>query len=241
MSDHTKIEWTDATWNPVTGCTPVSPGCEHCYARRMALRLQAMGVDKYVNGFLPSLHPDELTRPDHWRKPRRVFVCSMGDLFHPDISEWWIGKIFETMRRNQRHIFQILTKRPERALAMYGRAEIPELPNVWLGVSVENGDATRRVLQICQIPAAGHFVSFEPLLRCVPTFTETPLLTMVDWVIVGGETGPGARRMPEGEPQRIRDICVERGIPFFFKQWGDAYPGRGRTLDGRLWEQIPGD
>lgn len=238
MSDRTKIEWTDTTWNPVTGCERVSSGCDHCYAARIAHRLQFRS-EKYHNEFLPTWHMDELERPDHWRKPRRVFVCSMGDLFHRKIPAAFIQEVFQTMARNERHIFQVLTKRPSRAYALTHVASLAWPRNVWLGVSVESEAFMSRILDLVRIPAFIRFVSFEPLLSSVPSITSGLLLEHLDWVIVGGETGPGARPMPEGEPRKIRDACIERGIPFFFKRWGDAYPDRGRELDGRGWEQFP--
>ena len=244
MSDSSRIQWTDATWNPVTGCSPVSPGCANCYAARFAGRLQAMGSPKYVDGFKPRVHPESLEEPDKWRRPRRVFVCSMGDLFHPAIRSAFIRDVFATMERNERHVFQVLTKRAGRLGALAGYLRWP--PNVWIGVSVENDDRVSRLLGLREVPAAVRFVSLEPLLEPVPSLLtgivdlEDDPLGLLDWIIVGGETGPGARIMPTGWPQRIRDAAVRRGLPFFFKSWGSAgYGRRSPVLEGRLWNEFP--
>ena len=235
-----RIEWTDATWNPVTGCTKVSQGCKHCYADRMAHRLQAMGVDKYRNGFEVTLHPDTISDPLRWRTPKRIFVNSMSDLFHDDVPDRFIRGVFDTMRRAHWHQFQVLTKRPERAAELAG--SLPWPANIWMGTSVENQRWTSRVDALRAIPAAVRFLSCEPLLGPL-----TLDLTDIHWVIVGGESGPRARPMKEAWADSIRQQCEEAGVAFFFKQWG-AYncdgvrvgKGRaGRVLGGRMWNQLP--
>ena len=231
MSEKSKIEWTEATWNPVTGCTPVSPGCRNCYARRWALRLQKMGGPKYRDGFEVRVHPEVLNEPFRWRKSRVVFVCSMGDLYHEKVPDSFIRNVYDVMRAGPPHVYLVLTKRPERVLrSVYG-----PLPwNMVLGVTVEERKHKKRIEWLQYFPGM-RFVSLEPLLEPVG---DLPL-HHIDWVIVGGETGPGARPMPFDEPARIRDACLEAGVPFFFKRWGDFYRDRGRELEGRTWEQLP--
>lgn len=235
MSDHTGIEWADATWNPVTGCTKVSPGCKNCYAERLALRLQAMGNPRYRNGFAVTLHPDQLTLPLRWVQPRRIFVNSMSDLFHEAVPEEFIRRTFEVMVRADWHIFQVLTKRAERLAAL-----APKLPwprNVWQGVSIENARYTWRVAYLQKVPAAVRFLSLEPLLGPIP-YLE---LDGIHWVIVGGESGPRHRPVDPAWVRDIRDQCLAAGVPFFFKQWGGRTPkARGRVLDGRTWDEMPG-
>lgn len=229
-----KIEWTEATWNPVTGCTKVSPGCKHCYAERMARRLQAMGQPNYANGFELTLQEQMLERPLSWKKPLHIFVNSMSDLFHPDIPPAFIQRVFDVMRRADWHVFQILTKRPERALEL--NSQLAWTPNVWLGVSVESDRYRFRIDRLRQIGAHGKFLSLEPLLGPLPALD----LTGIDWVIVGGESGPGARPMDAAWVIDIRQQCLEAGAPFFFKQWGGKQKKRhGRLLEGRTWEQMP--
>ena len=234
MAQTTSIEWTEATWNPVTGCTKVSPGCKHCYAERMAKRLQAMGQPRYANGFRVTLQEDVVELPFRWRKPRRIFVNSMSDLFHDDVPEDFIRRVFDTMNRANCHDFQLLTKRAERLHALRHRLPWPE--NVWVGVSVENEDYLWRIERLVEVPAAVRFLSLEPLLGPLPSLA----LEGVHWVIVGGESGPGARPL---DPEWVRDIrarCQEQGVPFFFKQWGGARKSRtGRRLDGRTRDQLP--
>lgn len=242
MSDGSRIQWTDATWNPVTGCSPVSRGCDNCYAEIFARRLRAMGKAKYARGFRPTLHPECLEEPDRWRRARRVFVCSMGDLFHSEIPLSFIQRVFATMERNDQHVYQILTKRPERAAELAG--ELSWLPNVWLGVSIEDDQHVYRLISLAEIPAAIRFVSLEPLIGPVQSVLtgldglKDPL-SILDWIIVGGESGRGARPMPEGWPARIRDAAVRRGIPFFFKQHSEFECSLGATLEGRLWNEFP--
>ena len=235
MADRSRIEWTDATWNPVTGCTKVSPGCKHCYAERMAGRLQAMGAQKYQAGFRVTLHPGALTAPLAWRAPRRVFVNSMSDLFHQDVPDSFIQQVFGVMAQAPRHTFQVLTKRPERAEAMQATLVWPT--NVWLGVSIETEDWLDRADRLRRISPARRFLSLEPLLGPLPSLT----LDGIDWVIVGGESGPKARPMSADWVRAIRDACLREKVAFTFKQWGGrAKHLTGRTLDGRTWEQAPG-
>ena len=242
MSDGSRIQWTDATWNPVTGCSPVGPGCTNCYAEIFALRLRAMRRSKYARGFRPTLHPESLEEPDRWRRPRRVFVCSMGDLFHEAIPLSFIRRVFATMERNDQHVYQILTKRAERLAELAG--ELSWTPNLWVGVSVEDDQHLYRLISLAEVPAAIRFVSLEPLIGPVPSLLngldglEDPL-SILDWIIVGGESGPKARPMPDGWPARIRDAAVGRGIPFFFKQHSEFDRPRDRLLDGRVWNEFP--
>jgi protein gp37 len=234
MGDHSAIEWTDATWNPVTGCTKISPGCKHCYAERLAARLQRMGNPRYVNGFDLTLQPDQVELPLRWKRPRRVFVNSMSDLFHSEIPDQFIESVFRTMVRAHWHIFQVLTKRAERLPVI-----APQLPwpkNVWLGVSVENAKYAERIDHLRKVPAAIRFLSIEPLLGPLPNLN----LDRIDWVIVGGESGPQHRKPDPAWIRELRDQCVESGVPFFFKQWGGLLPkSGGRMLDGQTWDQMP--
>lgn len=234
MGDKSAIEWTDATWNPVTGCTKVSPGCKNCYAERLAARLQAMGNPRYQNGFAVTLHPDQLKLPLIWLRPRRIFVNSMSDLFHEAISDEFIQKVFEVMVRADWHIFQILTKRAERLAALASRLPWPR--NVWQGVSVENARYIWRVRYLEKIPAAIRFLSIEPLLGPIPHLP----LDSIDWVIVGGESGPRYRPVNAKWVREIRNQCIASRVPFFFKQWGGpTSKAGGRVLDGRTWDEMP--
>lgn len=234
MAQESAIEWTDATWNPVTGCTKVSPGCKFCYAQRMANRLHAMGNPRYVNNFATTLQEDVVDAPLRWRRPRRIFVNSMSDLFHERVPDAFILRVFETMQAAQWHTFQVLTKRSERLASL-----APSLPwpsNVWMGVSVENSDFTYRVMDLSTVPAAVRFLSVEPLLGPVPRLP----LKHVDWVIVGGESGPKARPCNVEWVRAIRDRCASAGVAFFFKQWGGKRKKvTGRTLDGKTWDEYP--
>jgi protein gp37 len=230
----TKIEWTECTWNPVTGCSRISPGCAHCYAERMAVRLKAMGQPNYANGFEVTCHERTLRVPLSWKRPSMVFVNSMGDLFHEDVPDEFIRRVFSVMARADWHTFQVLTKRSERL------AEIaPSLkwtPNIWAGVSVENADYLHRVEHLRCVPAAVRFLSLEPLLAPV----EGLALDGIKWVIVGGESGPGARPLAEEWVVDVRDLCLAEGVPFFFKQWGGTCKKKaGRVLRGREWDQTP--
>jgi protein gp37 len=236
MSEQSGIEWTDATWNPVTGCTKISPGCKHCYAERLAVRLRAMGNPRYRNGFAVTLHPDQLTLPLRWRRPKRIFVNSMSDLFHAAVPDEYIRQVFDVMVQADRHIFQILTKRSDRLVHL--APCLPWPPNVWQGVSVESARYTWRIAHLRTVPAAVRFLSIEPLLGPIPK----PPLDGIHWVIVGGESGGGHGRRPMSAAwvRAIRDRCQCAGVPFFFKQWGGRTPkSGGRLLDGRTWDEIP--
>ena len=234
MAVNSSIEWTDATWNPVTGCTKISPGCAHCYAERMARRLQAMGQPRYRNGFTITLQPEVLGDPLRWKRPRAIFVNSMSDLFHPEVPDDYIRDCFAIMEKAPQHTFQVLTKRPERAGGLSSFLRWPA--NVWMGTSVENAAYVRRIAALVRIPAAIRFLSLEPLLGPIPNLS----LARVDWVIVGGESGPGARPIDKQWVRAIRDSCIEQRVPFFFKQWGGADKSRtGRVLDGMIWNQMP--
>jgi protein gp37 len=228
------IEWTEATWNPVTGCTKISPGCQHCYAERLAKRLQAMGQPRYQHGFRVTLQDDLLDLPLRWRTPRRIFVNSMSDLFHQAIPEAFIQRVFATMGRADWHCFQILTKRAER-LAVLGR-RLPWKPHIWMGVSVESMRYVSRIDALRQTGARVKFLSLEPLLGPLPHLD----LQGIDWVIVGGESGPGARPMETSWVLGLRDQCQQARVPFFFKQWGGVHKKRmGRVLEGRTWDEMP--
>lgn len=228
------IEWTDATWNPITGCNKISPGCKHCYAERMARRLKAMGQANYENGFELTLHEHMLERPLQWKRPQTIFVNSMSDLFHEDVPFSYVEQIFEVMRRASWHRFQILTKRSERLLVLNSQIKWPE--NVWMGVSVENQDYTFRIDHLRDIGAYVKFLSLEPLLGPLNVLD----LSNIDWVIVGGESGPGSRLIKKSWVLDIRDKCLAAHVPFFFKQWGGNRKKKaGRYLDGRTWDQMP--
>ncbi len=234
MAVNSGIEWTETTWNPVTGCTKISPGCKHCYAERMALRLQAMGQENYRNGFEVTLHERMLPLPFEWRKPRMIFVNSMSDLFHKEVPMEFIEKTFAVMRKAPWHTFQVLTKRSDRLLALKDSIQIPN--NVWLGVSVECEDYLYRIDDLRKTAAQVKFLSLEPLIGPLPGLN----LEGIDWVIVGGESGPGARSMKEEWARDIRDACLTSHVPFFFKQWGGVFKKRaGRVLEGRTWNQMP--
>ena len=234
MAQASSIEWTNATWNPVTGCTKISPGCKHCYADRMARRLKAMGVPQYRNGFRLTLQPQALGIPLGWKKPRLVFVNSMSDLFHPDVPLRFIRQVFDVMVDASQHQFQVLTKRPE--VALEHAARLPWPPNVWLGTSVESTLYTYRIRSLVKIPAAIRFLSVEPLLGPIPRLP----LRGIHWVIVGGESGPGARPMNGSWVIQIKNRCQERGVPFFFKQWGGVNKKlSGRLLAGETWDAMP--
>ncbi len=236
MAGNSHIEWTDATWNPVTGCSKISPGCKHCYAERMSKRLQAMGQPNYANGFQITLQPHMLELPLEWKRPRRVFVNSMSDRFHKDVPLAFIKQVFSVMRRANWHQYQLLTKRSERLLEV--RPVLTWEPHIWMGVSVENEDYTDRIDDLRKTGADVKFLSLEPLLGPLPKLN----LRGIDWVIVGGESGPGARPMNPDWVRDIRNQCVRAKAPFFFKQWGGPFKSRtGRVLDGRTWDQMPQD
>lgn len=228
------IEWTGSTWNPLTGCTKVSPGCKHCYAERLAHRLHAMGSKSYRNGFQLTLHEEALQIPLKWRKPQLVFVNSMSDLFHCDVPFDFISRVFDVMRAASWHTFQILTKRAERLEELSPR--LGWANNIWMGVSVENSSYLSRVNSLKRVPAKTRFLSLEPLLGPLPLLN----LEGIDWVIVGGESGPGARPIDEHWVLEIRDQCLSAGVAFFFKQWGGVNKkSTGRLLQGRTWDQLP--
>ncbi len=234
MPTRSNIEWTEMTWNPVTGCTKISQGCKHCYAERMAKRLKAMGSDRYRNGFEVTLHPDLLDVPHGWRQPRVVFVNSMSDLFHDDISLAYIQRVFTTMRDCPHHTFQVLTKRSERLADL-----APQLPwsgNVWMGVSVEDARVLGRVHDLQRVPAAVRFLSLEPLIGPLDALP----LDGIHWVIVGGESGPKARPMRKEWVTSIFRQCRAARVPFFFKQWGGVRKDlTGREFNGRTYDEIP--
>jgi protein gp37 len=234
MAQNSAIEWTDATWNPVTGCTKISPGCKNCYAHRMARRLHAMGQARYKNNFIVTLQPDVIHQPLWWNQPRKIFVNSMSDLFHPDVPLGFIRRVFDVMGNADRHTFQILTKRSQRLVDLAGK--LPWHQNIWMGVSVENGNYTYRIEHLRKVPASVRFLSVEPLLGAIPRLP----LQCVHWVIVGGESGPGSRNMDPRWVRKIRDRCIAQGVPFFFKQWGGTRKKlTGRELDGRTWDEMP--
>ena len=234
MSNHSGIEWTEATWNPVTGCTKISIGCHNCYAERMARRLQAAGNPNYTNGFDLTLHGHALGIPVSWKKPRMIFVNSMSDLFHQDVPLEFIQRVFAVMRQASWHTYQVLTKRSSRLREVNEFIDWPV--NVWMGVSVENSDYTFRMDDLREIGAQVKFLSLEPLLGPLSDMN----LEGIGWVIVGGESGPNARPMKPEWALDIKEQCQSAGIPFFFKQWGGVNRKRnGRTLQGRTWDQMP--
>lgn len=245
MASTTGIEWTEVTWNPVTGCDRVSPGCNNCYALTLSKRLKAMGSPRYQNdgdprtsgpGFGVTCHDDLVDLPLRWKKQRLVFVNSMSDLFHPEVPDEFIARVFNTMKAADRHTFQILTKRPQRLAALATSLPWPE--NVWMGVSVENASYRFRVDHLRQVPAKVRFLSVEPLIDDVGELN----LEGIHWVIVGGESGPRARPIKEEWVTSIRDQCVDAGVAFFFKQWGGRTPkAGGRELEGQLWDEMPAD
>jgi len=234
MGAETGIEWTQATWNPVTGCTKISLGCKNCYAERMAIRLKAMGNPSYSNGFNVTLHNNLLGLPMTWKKPQHIFVNSMSDLFHKDVPVEFIKSVFDVMGKANWHNFQILTKRSDRLAELDPILKWP--PNIWMGVSVENKDYLYRIDDLRKSSAHIKFISFEPLLGPVGKLD----LVSIDWAIVGGESGPGARRVDPSWVIDIRNQCNMKHIPFFFKQWGGVNKKKaGRVLEGRTWEEMP--
>lgn len=248
MAQLTPIEWTEVTWNPVGGCTIATAGCTNCYAMRMAARLESMGMPKYQGLTRKSggryvwtgkIVQDEraLTAPLKWRAPRTVFVNSMSDLFHPDVGEDFILKVWSVMKRTRQHTYQILTKRPERMAKLLSNAAFPVLPNVWIGTSVENSAVLNRIDFLRATPAAVRFISFEPLIGSVADAD----LRQIDWAIVGGESGPHARPMPQEWVIEIEEMCRKSGAAFFFKQWGGRNKkATGRLLNGRTYDEMPG-
>lgn len=243
MPTNSSIEWTEVTWNPVTGCDRVAAGCDNCYALALAKRLKAMGAEKYQNdgdprtsgpGFAVTVHPSALDQPRRWRSPKVVFVNSMSDLFHARVPLSFVQDVFAVMNATPQHTYQVLTKRAARLAKIADRLQWPD--NVWMGVSVESSDAVDRIDHLRCVPAAVRFLSCEPLLTSLPHLD----LSGIDWVIAGGESGPGARFMDPAWVVDIRDQCNQAGIAFFFKQWGGRTPkANGRDLDGRTWDQMP--
>ena len=234
MADQSAIEWTDATWNPVTGCSKVSPGCAHCYAERFAERWRGIPGHHYEQGFDVRLWPQRLDLPLRWRRPRRIFVNSMSDLFHEAVPERFIRQVFETMERADWHIFQVLTKRSDRLARLAPRLPWPD--HVWAGVSVENRRWVGRADDLRRVPAAVRFISAEPLLGPLDDLD----LNGIHWVITGGESGPRHRPVHPDWVRALRDRCVQAGVAYFHKQWGGRTPkARGRLLDGRTWDELP--
>jgi len=234
MSYNSEIEWTEATWNPITGCTPISDGCLNCYAKRMASRLQAMGNKRYQNGFNVTLHPDLLDLPLKWKSSKRIFVNSMSDLFHEQVPLTFIKSIFLSMAQAKHHTFQVLTKRADRLSQVSDLVVWPS--NVWVGVTIESGKYKNRVDFLRDIPAAVRFLSIEPMINSIGDID----LTNIDWVIVGGESGPKARPIKKEWVNEVKEQCLQAGVPFFFKQWGGFNKKKnGRLLDGQVWNQFP--
>lgn len=229
-----KIEWTESTWNPVTGCKKISPGCKYCYAEKMSKRLKAMGQRNYKKGFKLTLQPHMLELPIRWKKPQTIFVNSMSDLFHKDVPLEYLQEVFDVMRRAHWHRFQVLTKRADRLEMLAPFLDWPA--NVWMGVSVENAQYTFRIDHLRRTPAKTKFLSLEPLLGPLRNLD----LENIDWAIVGGESGFGARPMLVNWVTEIREQCQNAGIAFFFKQWGGVQKKRnGRELEGRTWDEMP--
>jgi len=236
MAEKSAIEWTESTWNPVTGCTKISSGCLNCYAERMALRLKAMGQPNYRNGFKVTCHRHTLDMPLRWKKPQMIFVNSMSDLFHKDVPDDFILDIFSTMRQTQQHQYQILTKRAERLAEL--SSVLPWRGNIWMGVTVESADYKYRIDDLRYTGANIKFLSLEPLLSDIGKLN----LDGIDWVIVGGESGPGARPIKIEWVRNIREQCIDRNVPFFFKQWGGINKKKaGRLLDDVTWDEMPID
>ena len=243
MGDRSSIEWTEATWNPTSGCDRTSPGCDHCYALTLSKRLKAMGMAKYQRdgdprtsgpGFGLTLHPDVLELPNHWATPRTVFVNSMSDLFHDQVPVDFIVQVFDVMASTPQHTYQVLTKRSKRLARIATQLQWPA--NVWMGVSLENDRYSFRVNHLRQVPATVRFLSVEPMLGPVPSLD----LNGIHWVIAGGESGPGARPIQVNWVTDLRDRCRSADVPFFFKQWGGRTPqAGGRELDGRTWDELP--
>lgn len=243
MSNYSAIEWTESTWNPVTGCDRVAAGCDNCYALALAKRLKAMGAEKYQNdgdprtsgpGFGVTIHPTALKQPYRWRAPRVVFVNSMSDLFHAKVPISFVRDIFDVIRETPQHTYQVLTKRAHRMARFADKLDWPD--NLWMGVSVESFDAVDRIDHLRATPAAVRFLSCEPLLSGLPGLN----LADIDWVIAGGESGHNARGMDHAWVEDIRDQCNDAGVSFFFKQWGGRTPkANGRELDGRTWDEMP--
>lgn len=239
MADRSEIEWTDATWNPVTGCTKISPGCDNCYAERFSERFRGVAGHHFRTGFDLTLRPERLQQPMEWKKPRMIFVNSMSDLFHKNVPADYIGRVFDVMERAHHHTFQVLTKRSSLLRnfvnARYSGRSAP--PHIWLGVSIESPKLLVRLEHLQQTNASIRFVSFEPLLEQMGEMS----LDDIDWVILGGESGHGARPLDPAWVREIRDQCKSQGVAFFFKQWGGRTPkSHGNMIDGRQWLDFPG-
>lgn len=236
MATNSQIEWTEMTWNPVSGCDKVSAGCLNCYAARMAKRLKAMGVERYRNGFEVTIHEDLIEQPFKWRSPRLIFVNSMSDLFHERVPFSFIKQVFRTMNECPQHTFQILTKRPRRVLKYADK--LTWTPNIWMGTSVEDQRVIRRIDYLRGVPASVRFLSCEPLIGPIAEMN----LKGIHWVIVGGESGPGARPMKEEWVQDILRQCKRLDVAFFFKQWGGVQKKRtGRSLNETTYDEMPKD
>lgn len=234
MSNITSIEWTDATWNPITGCNPCSIGCDNCYAERLAKRLKAMGNPRYIQGFNVVCHDDLVDLPLKWKKPKMIFVNSMSDIFHEDVSDEFIIRLFDTMRKADWHTFQVLTKRPQRLATLHNK--LKWAPNIWFGVTIESQEYISRAVWLKKSGAFIKFISFEPLLTEIVDFD----IKGVDWIIVGGESGPRSRKIDVSWVQTLRDLAVRNDVPFFFKQWGGRNKKKaGKLLDGIVWNQFP--
>lgn len=234
MSIISKIEWTEATWNPITGCTKCSSGCEHCYAATMAKRLKAMGNPRYKNGFEPTVHNDLIDRPLSWKKPKMIFVNSMSDIFHESIPDDTILQIFNTMNKATWHTFQVLTKRADRLVELTDR--ITWSTNIWMGVSIENNKSINRCEQLKKCGANIKFISAEPLLESISEID----LTGIDWLIVGGESGAGCRQLKKEWVEELRNLAKQSGTAFFFKQWGGFHHNQaGSELDGKEYKEYP--
>jgi protein gp37 len=230
----TKIEWTECTWNPTTGCTKVSLGCQNCYAEKMAYRLRAMGQPNYINGFYLTLQLHTLMLPLSWKKPKVIFVNSMSDLFHKDVPDEYILKVFKVMNKAHWHVFQVLTKRSARLKQI--SKKLPWSKNIWMGVTVEHPNYKYRISDLKEVSSKVKFISFEPLLGRLGSIA----LQNIDWAIVGGESGPGARPMLKEWVVDIRKQCERDNVSFFFKQWGGVNKKKtGRELDGRYWDEVP--
>ncbi len=236
MPSKSKIEWTESTWNPVSGCTKISNGCENCYAERMAKRLQAMGTKGYEDGFKVTLHPDSLEKPLKMKKAQMIFVNSMSDMFHKDIPDEYIMKIFEVMNKAHWHTFQVLTKRPERLAQMASKLNWTK--NIWMGVTVESNDYVDRVDYLRNLDIKVKFLSVEPLIDSVDKMDYKG----IDWVIVGGESGYGCREIKKEWVLEVKEKCEKENIPFFFKQWGGVNKKKnGRLLDGKIYDGMPNE
>lgn len=234
MADRSAIEWTHATWNPVTGCTKVSPGCARCYAETFAERWRGVPGHPYEQGFDLRLWPERLTMPLGWKRPRRIFVNSMSDIFHEEVPDEFVQSIFDVMAQADWHVFQVLTKRPARMVELAPRLPWPQ--NVWMGVTIENNRWVARADMLRAVPAQVRFISAEPLLGPLPNLD----LTGIDWLIAGGESGTRARAPRSDWFRALRDECHANGVAFFFKQWGGRTPkAGGRILDGRTWDEYP--